>query len=55
MNGLIIAVVVLLSVVLSLAAGIGASYLAVSGVLRAFGHRPQKQQATFTAAAVGGD
>ena len=55
LNGLVIAVVVLLSVLLSLAAGIGLSFLAVSSVLRAFGHRPQKQQARLTTAPVGGN
>ncbi len=44
LNALIVALIVLLTVVLVLATGIGLSYLAASSILRAFGHRPQKQQ-----------
>jgi hypothetical protein len=53
LNGFLIAVAVFLTILLALTAGIGLSYLAASGLVRALALRPKKQNAALTAAEVG--
>jgi hypothetical protein len=55
LNGLIIAVVLLLTVLLVLAVGIGFSYLAANAVFRIVVHRPEERAtASLTTAEAGG-
>ncbi len=44
MNALMIVLVLFGTVMLAFVTGISLSYFAASGILRAFGHRPQKQR-----------
>ena len=53
MSGLLIALTVFLTITLALAAGIGLSYLAASGLVRAFAQRPRKPNAALTAVEAG--
>jgi len=56
-NSVIAASSVFLAITLSLGLGIGLGYVAATSLLRAFGHRPQKQEpaalATMEASSVG--
>ncbi len=53
LSSFLAALIVFLTIVLVLVAGIGLSYLTVTQILRAFGHRPRKPAAALTTAEAG--
>ncbi|MFB3814459.1 MAG: hypothetical protein ACE14L_10135 [Terriglobales bacterium] len=54
MNALLVAIAMFLTVLLTLAAGIGISYTTASIILRTMAHRPEKAQARALTAAEAG-
>ena len=56
MKALIVSGTVFFTIIFCLALGVACGYAAVFGILRAFGHKPQKTEAgSLTAAHVPGD
>lgn len=48
-------IALVITIVLAVTLGIALGYFAATGILRAFGHRPQKQAAALTTVESSGD